>query len=196
MEMSVPAWEVRRSRINHDRLKNIYYRGINAFILRVESDDPDKTRVERFVESDFHTWTDYNPLITRLMRDYENEMSPRTFFDEPPLNRCDADTKGWLGNLVHELWIDRYNVKKTIKTAESALEAGDLLYAGLNDKLKRTDLGNILELKKLLQDFRDFRKACGELKGAERRRARKTASPRDAVFEVHAGHPAGAVRTV
>jgi len=163
VETSILAWEVRRSGINHDRLKNIYYRGINAFILRLESSDADEAPVRRFLESDFHTWKEYNPLITKLLMDYGREMSPRTLFDVPPLNRCDADTREWLGNLVHELWLGRYDVKNTIEKAESALEAADLCYKGLCGKLAALDSRDISSLKGLLVDFRDFRKGCDDL---------------------------------
>lgn len=163
METSIPAWEVRRSGINHDRLKNIYYRGINAFILRLESSDADEAPVRRFLESDFHTWTDYNPLITELLMDYGREMSPRTLFDIPPLNRCDEDTKDWLGNLVHKLWMSRYDVENTIEKADSVLKAADRCYEGLCKKLAAMDSRDISLLKGLLEDFRDFRRACDDL---------------------------------
>lgn len=167
MGSSLPAWEVRRSVINHDWLKNVFLADVlETFILLVERGDAHEKQVKQFFELDLIKWDEYYPIIKKLLEDYEKEMSPRTLFEALPLDQCDSDTKQWLGDMVHKLWIFRHDVKARIENGTAALEKADFQHRALLQKYKESDKGNNNWLKNLLPELYRFRDSCNDLKNA------------------------------
>lgn len=168
-------WQRRRSDLNHDWLKNQYINGLGGFIERLKTEGADISRIRRFITQDFPEWEEKREIVRELIASFEREMSPHALFEREPLNRCDAETKAWLGDLVHALWTARYPVKKWVCEAEKALKSVDCQYAALKkaiDSWNRIDseqprsYRDSEQLAPLLPSFVTFKGACEKLSQA------------------------------
>ena len=173
--MITSAWQKRRSAFNHDWLKNQYMNRLDGFIERLKTEGADVSRIRRFITQDFPEWEVKRGIVCELIASFEREMSPRALFEQEPLNRCDAETKRWLGALVHALWRARYPVKGWVCEAEKALKSLDCQYAALKaalNSLNPTDSEqprssrDSEQLAPLLPNFVAFKGACEKLSQA------------------------------
>src|SRR4051812_27557431 len=114
-------WQERRSEFNHDWLKNQFLNRLNAFLERLRSGNPDLEKLLRFVLEDLPEWKSHEPEARWLIESVVREMSPRLFFDQSPLVRCDVGTKGWLPEIVHEIWLSRYPIRALQEQAAGLL---------------------------------------------------------------------------
>ena len=161
--MAVHAqWEVRRSEFNHDWLKNRYLNSLNAFVKRLEASAVDSERIAEFVTQDLPQWDERRLHATDLVASFENEMSPRTLFHQPPLNQVDDNTKQWLGSLAHWLWLSRCDVRTSLERIRVATDRVDKLYQGLSNGVVRYDVAPE-DLIERLTDFCKFRDALVQL---------------------------------
>lgn len=154
------TWQERRSDFNHDWLKNKYLNGLTAFIERLQSSQPDRERLIEFLHHRFPSWEARRDQLTWLRDTFEDEMSPRRLFEVLPLNRCDEQTKTWLGELVHALWLARYPKKTSIQTVCAAFETADRQYEHLRRALKDVEMVEVAYLAGLLPDFCTFKESC------------------------------------
>ncbi|MFQ6042927.1 MAG: hypothetical protein ACE5PV_18910 [Candidatus Poribacteria bacterium] len=160
------VWQRHRSDFNHDWLKNQYMNRLDGCIERLKIEGADISRIVRFITQDFPEWEQKRETACELVASFEREMSPRVLFEQGPLNRCDAETKEWLGELVHALWMARYPVKKWICEAEKALKSADCQYAALKKVLDSLNRIDSEQLASLLPSFVAFKQACKELSQA------------------------------
>lgn len=161
-----PAWQKRRSAFNHDWLKNQHMNRLDGFIERLKTEGADVSRIRRFITQDFPEWEVKRETVRELIASFEREMSPRTLFERDPLNRCDAETQRWLGDLVHALWMARYPVKGWICEAEKALKSVDCQYAALKKAIDSLNPIDSEQLAPLLPSFVAFKGACEKLSQA------------------------------
>jgi len=158
-----PYWQTRRSSFNHDWLKNKYLNRLTGFLERLKTPDPDIVRLARFIEEDFPEWEMRRDEILNLVASFEEEMSPRSLFEQGQLNQCDENTKRWLLELVHTLWMVRYPVKEWVITTREAIQIANDKYDHIAKKLKGQKVGLPGNLKSLLTFFLEFKGACERL---------------------------------
>ena len=129
-------WQKRRSEFNHDWLNNRFLNRLNGFLVRLQEAKPDAERLARFLSEDLPEWKQHEPEARWLVESVEQEMSPRRFFDGPLLNRCDEDTKRWLPNAVHEIWLARYTVRRLQNQTRALISQADERYQRLQKALR------------------------------------------------------------
>jgi hypothetical protein len=165
--MTLFSWQKRRSEFNHDWLKNKYIPKLGAWVNLLDERIEDKDLERSYVSSILPGWEHQQKEALALPRDFETEMSPRTLFREPPLSNCDDDTKQWLGELVHHLWLIRYSVGKLVSDALESTEKANDAYSKLKSALKGcTDTSNVEALKPFRPFFVEFLRSCRALSEA------------------------------
>lgn len=156
-------WQLKRSEFNHDWLKNRFLNRLNAFLERLRSGKPDAEKLSRFVREDLPEWSDHEREARWLIDSLEHELSPMRFFDQPPLSRCDSETKKWLPTVVHELWLSRYPVRELREKAADTLAKVNGQYAKLSSVLKKSTSASGSGLVALEHEFSKLSRLCVEL---------------------------------
>lgn len=119
--MTTPSWQERRSRLNHDWLKNVYLGGLAALHARIKNSAPAGMQyIERAFHEDLEQWPEKSDEIKKLIDGFEEQMSPRMLFGESPLNACSQEVMSWLPDLVHELWRFRVGAGNLVETASTS----------------------------------------------------------------------------
>ncbi|MCY3740525.1 MAG: hypothetical protein OXH00_05850 [Candidatus Poribacteria bacterium] len=135
---SESEWQIRRNKFNHDWLKNKFLNSFNDFVEQLQKPNPNIVRVSEFLVEDFHAWKSRRQDAQWIVQSFEDSMSPRQLLDCSPLNRCDDDTREWLGRLVHGLWLSRYPVKKKSQESQNALVTVNKFYEKIMDELRQS----------------------------------------------------------
>jgi len=154
-------WETRRSAFRHDWLKNTYLNRLKGFLSGLTAENPDREWLLEFVKEDLPTWDEKKDEARWVIDTYEDEMSPRTLLDQPPLANCSSDTQDWLGRLVHRLWHERYDVGQTTEAAQEAFDKVDEKCGVLREQLE--DASTVADLRALRPEFESFKDACVDL---------------------------------
>lgn len=157
-------WQDRRSKFNHDWLKNGFLANLNTFLVRLGKKSPVQEDLEFFIREDLPEWERRIAEADWLFKTVEDEMSPKRYFDVPPLVHCSEETKQWLPELVHALWLDRYPVQKLRKDGSAALSRANTEYAALKTALQRTRLLSLERLRSLKSRFVALRDAASDLR--------------------------------
>ena len=151
-------WQILRNKFNHDWLKNKFLNSFNDFIEQLQRRDPDLVRVSEFLTEDFSAWKSRRQDAQRIVQSFEDSMSPLRFLICAPLNRCDDETREWLGNLVHELWLSRYSVKEKAKESQDALVEVNKLYEEIALELEQSSPIGLTKLISLRPQFCELKK--------------------------------------
>jgi len=165
MTRTIPSdWQVRRSHINHQWLKNRLLSAMdsvaNLFSGRLRGDG----MVEDLFRHELAEWEERMPECKLLLDEFEFEMSPRILFQVMPLSDWEEPLKDTVGQLVHELWLARYPIRNLIDEATSKLEAANLSYQELKSQREQGGYGG--GSNELRQSFDTFREACRSLSRA------------------------------
>ena len=155
------SWERRRSAFRHDWLKNTYLNRLDGFLAGLDAANPDLEWLLEFVEEDLSAWEERKDEAREVIGSYEDEMSPRTLFDRPPLSQSTPETQRWLGELAHRLWRRRYDIGDATEDARKALTEVNKKYECLVAQIEGTP--DVAQLKALRSEFEDFRDACADL---------------------------------
>ena len=126
----------------------------------------DVVRKYGFIRQDFPEWEKKREVVNGLITSFECEMSPRILFEREPLKQCDVETKKWLGDMVHTLWMVRSPVKEWMDEAEQALICADRQYFAIKKALPSLDQADLDQLSSLLKSFITLRKNCEKLSQA------------------------------
>ena len=154
-------WQKRRSEFNHDHLKNEYIPDLGAWLNLLNGKIKNPAMEESFVDSGLPVWVSFYQEASALSADFEIEMSPRTLFNDTPLSNCDEDTKAWLGTLIHQLWLERYSVRKLIVDVSRSAQITNDTYIELQDALKNCKDTKKAEALKPYKDlFSELLKNC------------------------------------
>jgi len=160
----IPAWQKRREEFNHKWLKNDLMMALGSWSKLLDGIDEDPETEKEFVGKYVKTWPMKQQEAAGLIDDFEKQMSPKTMFNEYPLSNCDEDTKKWLGDLVHQLWMVRCSVVSLVENAHASLRTVFLAHERLMAALKSCkDLITAREMKPFRKEFEDFRSACEKL---------------------------------
>lgn len=152
-------WQHRRSKFNHDWLKNVYLNNLDGFLAIFRSSKPDKTLVKEFLEEDFPQWKEKMKEGEWLLDSFEETMSPKTFFEKLPLSRMKNNDKKWATELIHANWMARHSIEEKIAQSKKCLKKANEDYTALDGKLKQIER-NPSELKNILPEFKNFRASC------------------------------------
>ena len=160
-------WQSRRREFNHDWLKNRFIVALNSWLRLLDGAIEDSILEKSFIPDVLPQWEARRSEASVLIREFEREMSPRQLFSEPPLSRCDGQTKQWLGDLIHGLWLIRVSAKELTATAESSVAAVDAAYAELSRVARTRPQGELLaDMKSHRRLFEQFRDACQKMGSA------------------------------
>jgi hypothetical protein len=133
---------------------------LNVLDERVE----DPQFAGEFLMSVFPEWEVHCGELLQLATGFPEEMSPRIYCDCEPLCRCDADTRAWLGALMHKLWLSRYPVQLWMEAAVDSVHAAQETYHRLQSALATIGPDcDLMELRPLRDQFREFRLRCQEV---------------------------------
>lgn len=113
---------------NHNWLKSRYLPALYRFLnlLRDEIEDPEFGTL--FLTTHFRAWEHARGLVAELCHSFEREMSPRRLFDSPPLGHLDAETRSWLGDLLHHAWLTCFSVHDWVREGTSCTAAVEACY--------------------------------------------------------------------
>jgi len=161
--MMMTSWQKRRNEFNHDWLKNRYLPALAKWINILDDRVEDLEFQQEFPRSILNQWREYGPQAHLLAEMFESEMSPKMFLDKLPLSRLPSGTREWLGQTVHELWLNRYPVRQLISEAVSATDAADLGYQRLREAIDSKASSTIEELRSLRPVFATFQNLCQAL---------------------------------
>jgi len=158
-----PAWQRERAATNHDWLQNRFLVALgkweNVRLGLVEDDNFE----EWFVRVGLAEWPGRRSKMVSLLGRFEVEMSPAQIFGCPPLCSCDAPTRIWLSNVVHQLWLERSGVERHLSCANLALEEASARFLELGRALFAAPRGASLEQDQVLAELRRFRISCEQL---------------------------------
>ena len=161
------SWQQHRSELNLGELSNQFIVALDgqAAFLASKSVDPIKIRV--FVQEQLPRWPVLRSGFNALLNDFEDEMSPKTLFSQPPLSRSHSRTRGWLAPLAHELWRIRSSSEKLLRDARDKLAAADAVYHVLLSKLGTSREVQAFErFKAFRADIERLASACRDLSAA------------------------------
>lgn len=156
-------WQKRRSEFNHDWLKNRFLNRLNGFLERLQDAKPDHERLARFLSEDLQEWEQQEPEAQWLVESVEREMSPRRFFEQPPLNRCDEETKRWLPDVIHDIWLAQYPVRTLQSQARALLAQTREQYEKVQKALRDHQPADSAGLGLLREQFAELSRVCAEL---------------------------------
>lgn len=162
-----PRWQQRRSRLNHDWLKNQYLQALGRWLNILDGHVRHGETERTFIASVLPQWESHCPEVRELIDDFPAAMTPARLFEIEPLCRCDGDTIRWLPPVVDQVWRARYQVDECVAEALSALDGASTTYRSLSRGI-RTCGGrtSVLELRKARDEFARFLDACEVLGSA------------------------------
>ena len=156
---TVPQWQCQRSQFNHDWLKNEFLNNLDGFLAMLKYEKPSRDHLAAFLEYDFISWPQHMAEGKRLIDSFAKEMTPMTLLKEKPLKDLNPKTRVWLGELIHALWLCRYNITEMLSNLSKEFEKAVHSYNAIKNRLEKTGM-SLDELKKLLPEFRTFRETC------------------------------------
>ncbi len=159
----VRDWQRRRSAFNHDWLKNRFLTALASFMNILDGLVDDIETEKRFVQETLPQWPERAIEASRLISDFESQMSPRVLFRQLPLCRCGSATKSWLPDLLHELWRHRVNTDAMCADACDALFRAEAAYQQAMDSMHCVDPREIEALRPFRDRFEAFHAACQQL---------------------------------
>jgi hypothetical protein len=160
-------WQKRRSEFNHDWLKNQYMPTLATWINLLDGRIEDFEYEDTFVANALPQWELHRGEASALAEDFEQLMSPRQLFSYAPLSHCDEDTKQWLGDLTHALWLSRCPVKQLMGTTLEAIESVNEAYKQIQEALRSCpDTKSARALRVYRMQFSNLRERCQDLADA------------------------------
>jgi len=130
------SWQKKRSSFNHDWLKNGYILRLSEWLNLLDDKIEDPELENSFVDKVLTTWELQRSEAMSLPIDFKKEMSPTVLFNDLPLSNCDDETKTWLGDIIHNLWLVRYSVNELTSTVIKCANDTDAAYQSLQKALK------------------------------------------------------------
>jgi hypothetical protein len=159
------AWQERRDEFNHDWLSRFLVR-LGAFIDRLEDAPMDVERVTEFLREDLPAWAAKRSDAVQLVDTFAEEMSPRSLLEGSCGLSLDPETRLWLPDLVHRLWLRRYPVREWVAEAKSAMRSTDEMHdhisramAGIDSETGMVGSADASEFAELRERFRRLQRA-------------------------------------
>jgi hypothetical protein len=169
------SWNKRRAEFNHDWLQNFFLLRLSRFLQLIDdlTDDPELER--SFVSATLPTWESERDKASITITTFEQEMTPKRLFQNEPLSRCDQQTKAWLPDLIHSLWLRRQRIRDLVEEATVRYHDADNAYTSLQKSLTEcADICSARALRNHRQPFSEFWDRCNALSEALSRLPRGT----------------------
>lgn len=164
MKRMMYSWQDRRSRFNHDWLKNEFIPALTKWMNVLEDRVEDLTFEKEFFAKYFLQWESHSKEAICLLDDFEKEMSPRVLFNEYPLANCEQSTKVWLVEMTHTLWLARYSVEEIDANARTCIDKVNAIYIELQAAMKNcTEVREVRQFRTFRNQFKEFLSACSNL---------------------------------
>ena len=152
-----PRWQQRRSRLNHDWLKNQYLQALGRWLNILDGHVRHRETERTFIVSVLPQWESHCPEVRELIDDFPKSMTPARLFEIEPLCRCDVDTIRWLPPIVDQIWRARYKVDECVAEARLALDEASAAYRSLSRGIRACgDHAPVAELRKKRDVFARF----------------------------------------
>lgn len=156
-------WPKRRSDLNHGRLGNQFRTALGNAVNVLNGKVRWPGDRHGLMSECVNEWKAISTGASTLLEDFEREMSPKRCFEIPPLCNCDSETKSWLPQLIHELWLSRLPVKTWVTDAQSALRGADSACKEMNALLPQTTFTDRHAVETLAARAVAFQEACDNL---------------------------------
>jgi hypothetical protein len=130
-------WNELRARLSHDLVKNRLLPATSRMIKIVTGRvvaDP----IEIFNSTVSTVWVETNPSLRFLFETCESALSPRNYFSVEPLIHCPPSTLEWLPELIHELWLERHNIRGWCASGRELADGVDTAIRGAGNLLLRS----------------------------------------------------------
>lgn len=155
------AWQSKRSKLNHDWLKNEYLKNLDGLIVQMGSSRSLDATKERQMRAYLSSWKSKHSEVEDLLDSAEDKLSPRSLFESEPLIHCSPENKAWLAPLIHGLWLLRHGVREKVVEARLLLLEADQSHEHLEGAvMRREPSGSITEP---LETFTDTVKRLSRL---------------------------------
>lgn len=164
--MKSHSWQEKRSRFNHDWLKNQFLPAIGKWLQIVRKEVADAEFQSRFSAEILPAWEIREVLVIELLDTFEEEMSPRVWLGKPPLSRLGPATRDWLAQLVHSLWLARMPVHAWLREARKSVAEVSNTYRVLQRVMKAGDARGAIDPPQCYEESESFRLACVQLSKA------------------------------
>lgn len=150
----MPEWNDLRARLSHDVVKNRLIPG-TARMMRIVNGSVLADPLETFNSIITTVWTETSPSLQNLFDSCEAELSPRNYFSVEPLVHCEPATMEWLPDLIHELWLERYDIPVWCSSGKALVEDLDMAVQKAGQLLQHNNVDEcnpeLLEAITLLQ---------------------------------------------
>ncbi|MCI0560964.1 MAG: hypothetical protein MN733_20960 [Nitrososphaera sp.] len=124
------AWLALRGQLNHDWLQNRYLTFLSARQTSLDG----RGLADQELRSRLLEWRSKRDHFETLIRSIEEALSPRQLLDERPLKEMPAETKAWLGPLIHELYCIRSGIRETTARLAGKVAEVDALVTTLTER--------------------------------------------------------------
>lgn len=151
------AWQKQRSDFNHDWLQNNFIVKLSDWSKNIQKCKWNLCTQKLFDQEVVAEWETCNQQLIALLYSYEKCMSPRVLLeDNVYINNMPPYWRGFLGNLMHSLWITRYDILAQTKKVRYTYAAANQVY----NKLKviypnALALQDAEDLTRLFNKFKD-----------------------------------------
>ena len=151
-------WQARRSRFNHDWLKNIYLPRLATYLNLVTGKFRDPELVASFRTDVLDEWRAHEVEARDLVKTFAVEMSPSVVLSECP------DTHRWVGQVADVLWRQRLGIPTVLERAERKLANAAKAFAKLEAACPGGELPASTSGRPALAGaLAQFRTSCQEL---------------------------------
>jgi hypothetical protein len=167
LSLRTPEWQRRRSRFNHDWMKNGFIPAVSSCLNSLQGRVESSELLVAFFDEILPEWEKHRETALELPRLFEEEMSPRILLNTPPLSLLPTETRFWLGAVVHGLWLARYPVREWVDDVSACVAEADSLYWQLREALgQQAGIGGSERGHAILPELGQFMEACFRLSKA------------------------------
>lgn len=153
-------WQHRRSRLNHDWLKNWLMPALSKLLRVSDGQIADPQYFGDFSRTLRREWPESASEVLALVEAFPHAMSPASYFNEEPLSRLPADDAVWMQEVAHELWLRSFPVDDLTQEIVGALRAANESYNALSLALEQDEQpSNMVDI---IEGFQLSCKALGD----------------------------------
>ena len=154
-------WQLQRSRLNHDWLKNEYLKNLDGLIVQMRTSRSLDVPMEMQMRAYLTSWKRKRPELKDLLNSAENRLSPSSLFEREPLIHCSPENKAWLAPLIHGLWLLRYGVREKVAEGRQLQSEADQSHKQLEGTVTRREPSGSIKVP--LEAFTDTVKRLSRL---------------------------------
>ena len=158
------SWLERRSRLNHDWLKNRYLQALGMWLNVLDGKVEDDEFAQRIATTILPEWSAKRLELERLVHDYEIAMSPERLLGDDSDALPIRGAPRWLGPALHQLWLVRDRVPESSAKLLHILDEtnrAQIIAAAQVDKTSSTS--TVKNVPKAVEAVRELKNHCEAL---------------------------------